>query len=130
MNLEDALNNRNHSAQAESTPAQAAGSAIIAQEQFRPVDISIAGTPHRIVCPVNEIANLEASAEYINQKIRDLRREIKNRTPSNEEFLVLVCLELCDQVRTLQASAAATAQEQNQIRALIEKINKDARTML
>ena len=30
-------------------------SAIIAKEEFRPIDISIAGTPHRIVCPVDEI---------------------------------------------------------------------------
>ena len=34
-------------------------SAIIAKEEFRPIDISIAGTPHRIVCPVDEIKNLE-----------------------------------------------------------------------
>ncbi|UTO04950.1 cell division protein ZapA [Moraxella sp. FZLJ2107] len=105
-------------------------SAIIAKEEFRPVDISIAGTPHRIVCPVDEIKNLENGAEFINQKIRDLRREIKHKTPSNEEFLVLVCLDLYDQIQGLQNQVAANAAEQKQIAEMIEKINKQARSML
>lgn len=104
--------------------------AIIAKEEYRPVDISIAGTPHRIVCPVDEIKKLENGVEFINQKIRDLRREVKHKTPSNEEFLVLVCLDLYDQVQTLQNQAAIHAEDQKQIAALIEKINKEARSML
>lgn len=127
MNLEDALNNRNHS---NNKPAQTTTAPSRSSDEYRPVDISIAGTPHRVVCPVNEVANLEAGADYINQKIRDLRREIKNKNPSNEEFLVLVSLELYDQVRALQAQVSAATEERRQIHALIEKINRDARTML
>lgn len=105
-------------------------SGIIAKEEFRPIDISIAGTPHRIVCPVNEIKNLENGAEFINQKIRDLRRDIKHKTPSNEEFLVLVCLDLYDQLQALERHVAANESEKKQIAAMIDKINNQARSML
>ncbi|OOS06423.1 cell division protein ZapA [Moraxella cuniculi DSM 21768] len=105
-------------------------SAIIAKEEFRPIDISIAGTPHRIVCPVDEVKNLEKNAEFINQKIRDLRRDIKHKTPTNEEFLVLVCLELYDEVQTLQKQLADADSEKQQVAAMIDKINTQARSML
>ncbi len=105
-------------------------SAIIAKEEFRPIDISIAGTPHRIVCPVDEIKNLEQGAEFINQKIRDLRRDIKHKTPSNEEFLVLVCLDLYDQLQALSRHNEAHESEKKQIAAMIDKINNQARSML
>ncbi|OOR85548.1 cell division protein ZapA [Moraxella canis] len=105
-------------------------SAIIAKEEFRPIDISIAGTPHRIVCPVDEIKNLENGAEYINHKIRDLRREIKHKTPTNEEFLVLVCLELYDEVQSLKAQIADADDEKAKVAAMIEKINQQAGSML
>ena len=105
-------------------------SAIIAKEEFRPIDISIAGTPHRIVCPVDEIKNLEHGAEYINHKIRDLRREIKHKTPTNEEFLVLVCLELYDEVQALKTQITKTDDEKAKVAAMIDKINQPARSML
>lgn len=122
MNLQDALANTNQNA--------AQPSAIIAKESYRAVDISIAGTPHRIVSPVDAIKNLESAAEHINQKIRDLRREIKNKNPSNEEFLVLVCLEMYDQIQALQKQLGEKEALQKQAQLLIEKIGKEARTML
>ena len=100
------------------------------QTEYKAVDISIAGTPHRVVCPANEVKNLEQAAEYINQKIRDLRREIKNKTPTNEEFLVLACLDLYDQVQNLQNKINQSQSEQQNALALIDKINKDAQSVL
>ncbi|MFB6348122.1 cell division protein ZapA [Moraxella marmotae] len=104
--------------------------AIIAQEQFRQIDINIAGTSHRIVCPVGEIKNLESSVETINQKIRDLRKDLKNKTPSNEELLVFVCLDFYDQIQALQNQINALQDERKQVASMIDKINSQARSML
>ena len=100
------------------------------QPEFKPVHISIAGTPHRIICPANEVKSLEAAAEKLNEKIRDIRREIKGKAPNNEELLVLVCLDLYDQVQTLTQDAHNHRHENSQAAALIDKINKDAQSIL
>lgn len=100
------------------------------QPEFKPVHISIAGTPHRIICPVNEVKSLEAAAEKLNEKIRDIRREIRGKAPNNEELLVLVCLDLYDQVQTLAQDAHNRRHENSQATALIDKINKDAQSIL
>lgn len=124
MNLESALSHINQNNSDNLKPDAPAST------ELRSVDISIAGTPHRIMCPANEIKNLEQSVEYINQKIRDLRREIKHKNPNNEEFLLFVALEMYDQIQSLQQQLHNTKTIQNSAKALIEKLNKDARSML
>lgn len=128
MNLEDALINTNQNKSQQTT--QTANIAASSSEEFRPVDISIAGVPHRVICPVSEIKNLENGAEYINQKIRTLRQEIKNKHPSNEELLILICLDLFDQVNKLQAEISNHTQNQKQAQILIDKISKAASSLL
>lgn len=100
------------------------------QPEFKPVHISIAGTPHRIICPTNEVASLELATDKINEKIRDIRREIKGKTPNNEELLVLVCLDLYDQVQALTQEINSHRHQNSQAVALIDKINKDAKSIL
>lgn len=98
--------------------------------ELRPVHISIAGTPHRIICPADRVKSLESSAEKLNEKIREIRQATKGKVLNNEELLVLACLDLYDQVQGLNATISAHEQAQNQAAALIEKINKDALSVL
>lgn len=98
--------------------------------ESKPVHLSIAGTPHRIICPINEVKSLELAAEKLNEQIREIRQEIKGKTPTNEELLVLVCLDLYDQVQSLTQDIQRHKHENNQAVALIDKINKDAQSVL
>lgn len=97
---------------------------------FKVVDLSIAGSSHRITCPIDEVAQLEQAGTYINDKIRELRRAIKGKNPSNEELLVLTCLELYDQCQSLNNDRKNQILANERAKALIEKITKDARSVL
>lgn len=97
---------------------------------FKAVDLSIAGSSHRITCPVDEVAQLEQAGAYINDKIRELRRAVKGKNPSNEELLVLTCLELYDQCQSLKNDRKNQLLDSERAKALIEKITKDARSVL
>lgn len=116
------LNRTNHqdgdtSQAPQSTPTQEAQHAPV--KALRPqatadnltivkVDISIAGTSHRIHCPSHRTDSLKHHSEQINQSLRQLRGHFKGKSPSNEELLVLHCLGLYDQLADL------TKQQQDQ----------------
>lgn len=97
---------------------------------FESVSINIAGMTHRINCPSDDVANLEASADHLNQKIRDLRQAIKSKSPSNEELLVLICLELHDKLKSLEKQHSSNTDEKEQERLLLDKILQEARSIL
>lgn len=94
---------------------------------FTPVDISIAGTHHRIVCPSDEVAHLESAVSFINEKVRSIRQDIKGKVPTNEELLVLTCLEMYDQLKTLQDSEDYYVTERDDALNIIDKLLKSAR---
>lgn len=97
---------------------------------FKAVDLNIAGTSHRINCPIDEVSQLEQAGQYINSKIREIRRDTKGKSLSNEELLVLVCLELYDQQEALKHEHKNQILNNERARAIIEKITKDARSVL
>lgn len=100
------------------------------QSDIKTVRIIIANKSYDLVCPNDQIQALENAANKINEKIRDIRHTIKKKCPSNEELLVLTCLDLYDQVQTLTQQIQTHTQQTNQAIALIEKINKDARAVI
>lgn len=97
---------------------------------FKAVDLNIAGTNHRINCPADEVSQLEKAGEFINDKIREIRHETKGKNLSNEELLVLICLELYDVQESLRAERRNQLSDNERARALIEKINENARSVL
>ncbi|OOR92840.1 cell division protein ZapA [Moraxella caviae] len=117
--------------QTQAAPSQAGADLLVKDKPvMKPVDISISGTPHRIICPSDEVKNLEATADHINQKLRDIRKNIRGKTPTNEELLVLLCLDLHDQVQQLKHEVKSHEDSSSQALALIDKITKDARSVL
>ncbi|UNU73733.1 cell division protein ZapA [Moraxella nasovis] len=99
--------------------------AVNKNSTVKPVSISISGTTHRIACPADKIKQLEATADKLNEKIRTLRRAISNKSPNNEELLVLVCLELLDQLQNLQDALYQKSLNDKKIDLLIDKITQD-----
>lgn len=97
---------------------------------FKAINLNIAGTNHRINCPIDELAQLERAGEFINDKIREIRHDTKGKNLSNEELLVLICLELYDSQESLRVERRNQLSDNERARALIEKINENARSVL
>lgn len=97
---------------------------------FEAVTVNIAGTNHRINCPSNEVANLQTAALHIHDKMLALRQNIKDKNISNENLLVLICLELYDQIGELQAQQQADDEQRQRHEQLLAKILKDAQSIL
>lgn len=134
MNIQTALkSNPNNTGKTPTTTAQTTPSPITEtapKTSAKAVDISISGTPHRIVCPADEVQNLENAAKFINDKIREIRHGIKGKNPNNEELLVLTCLELYDQVQVLRNERQYFVIENERAKTLVDKMIKDARSVL
>lgn len=116
----------NKSTQVVSTPVQTKETT----PKFTRVDISIAGTPHRINCPSDEVENVNRTADRLNDNLRQIRRGTSNKSPSNEELLVLHCLELYDEIAELKKWRQNELINSERASALLDKILKDAKTIL
>lgn len=105
-------------------------SKTIQKPTVSPVDINIAGSFYRIACPSDEIGGLEEAAVYINDKIREIRQGMKGKSPSNEELLVLTCLELYDSYKGLKDKESQRILEQEDAMNLIQKMIKETKAVL
>lgn len=109
-----------------STPIQTKETA----SKFTRVDISIAGTPHRINCPRDEVENVNRTADRLNDNLRQIRRDVSGKSPSNEELLVLHCLELYDEIAELKKWRQNELINNERASVLLDKILKDAKGIL
>lgn len=98
--------------------------------EFVRVDLSIAGTPHRISCPSNEVAIVNKNADRLNESLREIRRSVGSKNPTNEELLVLHCLELYDQISDLKRQIQDGQIHNERSNALLDKLIKDAQSMI
>lgn len=101
----------------------------IQKPEISRVDLSIAGTPHRIRCPSSEVANVNKTAEAINKSLKELRATV-GKAPSNEELLVLHCLELYDQIRELNESCEQYKKQEQEANGMLDKLLKNAQAIL
>lgn len=109
-----------------STSSQANGKA--AEPQIKKVDIAIAGVTYPIFCPVHEQEELLSAVSYINNYALDLKRDAPSL--SQESILVLCCLNLYEKIHANQRSDEDRLQKEKQSQALLNKIMKDAHSIL
>ena len=109
-----------------STSSQANGKA--AEPQVKKVDIAIAGVTYPIFCPVHEQEELLSAVSYINNYALDLKRDAPSL--SQESILVLCCLNLYEKIHANQRSDEDRLQKDKQSQALLNKIMKDAHSIL
>ncbi|MEN6669314.1 cell division protein ZapA [Psychrobacter sp. B38] len=109
--------------------AQAKPSVKSAPEpQIKKVDIAIAGVTYPIYCPVHEQEELRSAVAYINNYALDLRQDAPSL--SQENLLVLCCLNLYEKIHANQRSDEDRVQNDKQSEALLNKIMKDAQSIL
>lgn len=96
---------------------------------FARVDVTVAGTPHKITCPEDEIENVQKTAHRLHENIISLRQQVKNKNPSNEELLVIHCLELYDQISELKTTQKFAHDKEQRATALIDQLLKTAKAI-
>lgn len=98
------------------------------EPQTKKVDIAIAGVTYPIFCPVHEQEELLSAVSYINNYALDLKRDAPSL--SQESILVLCCLNLYEKIHANQRSDEDRLQKDKQSEALLNKIMKDAHSIL
>lgn len=98
------------------------------EPQIKKVDIAIAGVTYPIYCPVHEQEELRAAVSYINDFALKLRRDAPSL--SQENLLVLTCLNLYEKIQTHERNEEDRLQQSKQSEALLNKIMKDAHSIL
>ena len=108
--------------------SSAAKAASAPEPQIRKVDVAIAGVTYPIYCPVHEQEELHSAVSYINNYALDLKRDAPSL--SQESLLVLCCLNLYEKIHANQRSEEDRLQQSKQSEALLNKIMKDAHSIL
>ena len=98
------------------------------EPQIKKVDIAIAGVSYPIYCPVHEQEELYAAVSYINDYALNLKRDAPSL--SQESLLVLCCLNLHEKIHVNQRSDEDRLQQDKQSEALLNKVMKDAHSIL
>ncbi|MDN3452644.1 MULTISPECIES: cell division protein ZapA [unclassified Psychrobacter] len=98
------------------------------EPQIKKVDIAIAGVTYPIFCPVHEQEELLSAVSYINNHALELKREAPSL--SQESILVLCCLNLYEKIHASQKNDEDRIQQDKQSEALLNKIMKDAHSIL
>lgn len=98
------------------------------EPQIKKVDVAIAGVTYPIYCPVHEQEELHSAVSYINNYALDLKRDAPSL--SQESLLVLCCLNLYEKIHANHRNEEDRLQQSKQSEALINKIMKDAHSIL
>ena len=98
------------------------------EPQIKKVDVAIAGVTYPIYCPAHEQEELHSAVSYINNYALDLKRDAPSL--SQESLLVLCCLNLYEKIHANQRNEEDRLQQSKQSEALINKIMKDAHSIL
>ena len=98
------------------------------EPQIKKVDISIAGVTYPIYCPVHEQEELRSAVFYINDYAQELRKDAPSL--SQENLLVLCCLNLYEKIHANQRDDEDRLQESSRSDALLNKILNDAQSIL
>lgn len=122
-------NNANSNKTNNSTVNSSAAKPISTPEpQIKKVNVAIAGVTYPIYCPVHEQEELHSAVSYINNYALDLKRDAPSL--SQESLLVLCCLNLYEKIHANQRNEEDRLQQSKQSEALINKIMKDAHSIL
>lgn len=106
----------------------AAQSPASAEPQIRKVDIAIAGVTYPIFCPAHEEEELQTAVYHINEFAMGLKKDAPRL--SQENLLVLCCLNLYEKIHHNQKQDNERVQQDQQTTALLNKIMKDAQSIL
>ena len=103
-------------------------SAKTVEPQNKMLTITIADSNYRIFCPVNEQEELQTAVQYINNFVLGIKKNAPKL--SQEDLLVLSCLNLYEKINDNKKSETARMQQNNQAEILLNKVLADAKSIL
>ena len=103
-------------------PVKAAG------PQTKMVRIGIADSAYNIFCGVHEEEELRSAVNYINDFALDIKKEAPKL--NQEDLLVLCCLNLYEKISDNNKACADRQVQNEQAEVFLNKIIKDAQTIL
>ena len=67
------------------------------------VNVSVLDRKYQLACPAEEVDNLKAAAEHLDQQMRDLRK--RNKSSNGEKLAVVAALNLASELLQLRKSS-------------------------
>lgn len=128
QNLPEQTNNAKKTPVETAATKDATAKTSAPEPQMKKVDIVIAGITYQIYCPVHEEAELRSAVYYINNFLLDIKKGAPSL--SQENLLVLCCLNLYEKIHTQTKASDDAAQASKQAEMLLRKIMKDAQSVL
>ena len=98
-----------------------------APPEMKKTDIVIAGITYQIYCPIDGEEELRSAVYSINNFVLDIKKQSPKL--SQENLLLLCCLNLSEQLHSQQATEDSRRQDHEQSMALLQKIVKDAQSI-
>lgn len=99
-----------------------------AEPPMKMVNIFIADSSYNIFCPVHEEQELRSAVHYINNFATDIKKDAPKL--SQEDLLVLTCLNLYEKIQDNNKAEISRQQQNDQNEAFLNKIIKDAQSIL
>ena len=90
--------------------------------QPQTVTVRIMDKDYHIACPASESANLERAAEYLDKKMRDIRRT--GKVVGAERIAVMATLNITHELHGKQHDAVQDREGSEQIKQLMLRVQK------
>ena len=88
--------------------------------QSQTVTVRILDKDYHIACPAAESANLERAAEYLDKKMREIRRS--GKVVGAERIAVMAALNITHELHSKQVSDVSSAEDTQQIEQLLSRV--------
>ena len=90
--------------------------------QSQTVTVHILDKDYHIACPASESTNLERAAEYLDKKMRDIRRS--GKVIGAERIAVMAALNITHELHSKQQSDLFSADDTAQIQQLVSRVQQ------
>ena len=90
--------------------------------QAQTVTVRILDKDYHIACPAAESANLERAAEYLDKKMRDIRRA--GKVIGAERIAVMAALNITHELHSKQHSEPFSTDDTLQIQQLVNRVQQ------
>lgn len=86
------------------------------------VTVRILGKDYHVMCPVSERANLERAAEYLDNKMRDIRSS--GKVIGTERIAVMAALNITYELHNKQQDTAQGSENSEQVMQLLMRVKE------
>ena len=90
--------------------------------QSQTITVRILDKDYHIACPASESTNLERAAEYLDKKMREIRRT--GKVIGTERVAVMAALNITHELHSKQSAALLDGENTELIQQLVARVNQ------